>query len=152
MSRFSQVQRLVERAARASNSLGVLAACDTTAAAPLLPGIMSSASRTQALPPAAAALPSLQHWRSYASQQQRARGAPEGSYAAPPSAARPMNVKVTMVSSNLLAEPYKGEPPRLPLSAWVTPSGWKERWRRWLNGAKSVGCKPNTTLHSPGKL
>lgn len=136
MNRFSRIGRLVERAARA-DSLGVLAACDAAASTPLLQG-MAAATRTQALPPAAAALPSLQHWRSYASQQ-RARGAPEGSYAAPPSNARPMNIRVTMVSSNLLAEPYKGEPPRLPLSSWVTPSGWKERWRRWLSGAKSVG-------------
>ena len=43
-----------------------------------------------------------------------------------------------MVASNLIAEPYKGDPPRLPFSSWFTPSGWKERWRRGLGGAKSM--------------
>ncbi|KAK9823749.1 hypothetical protein WJX72_005137 [[Myrmecia] bisecta] len=38
----------------------------------------------------------------------------------------------------MLAEPYKGESSKLPLIAWLTISGWKERWRRWLGGVKSI--------------
>lgn len=33
-------------------------------------------------------------------------------------------IKPSMVSSNILAEPYRGEKVPLPLSSWVTPSGW----------------------------
>ena len=32
---------------------------------------------------------------------------PSGAYATPAMSARPMNIRLTMVSSNLLAEPYK---------------------------------------------
>ncbi len=33
-------------------------------------------------------------------------------------------IKPSMVSSNILAEPYRGEKAPLPISSWVTPSGW----------------------------
>ena len=32
----------------------------------------------------------------------------------------------------------RGEPPKLPLTAYLTPAGWRERWQRILGGAKSV--------------
>ena len=61
----------------------------------------------------------------------------------PPSAAGPggspgTTLRAALVSAGVLAEPYRGEPPPLPLTAWVTPSGWKARWGRWLGGAKSM--------------
>ena len=34
--------------------------------------------------------------------------------------------------------PPSGDPPSLPLTSWLTPSGWKARWRRWVSGAKSM--------------
>ena len=47
-------------------------------------------------------------------------------------------IKPSMVSSNVLAEPYKGEKAPLPLSSWVTPSGWGLRWGRWKDSWKSM--------------
>lgn len=47
-------------------------------------------------------------------------------------------IKPSMVSSNILAEPYKGEKAPLPLSSWVTPSGWGLRWGRWKDSWKSM--------------
>lgn len=47
-------------------------------------------------------------------------------------------IKPSMVSSNILAEPYKGEKTRLPLSAWLTPTGWGLRWGRWKDSWKSM--------------
>ena len=51
--------------------------------------------------------------------------------------------------------PTSGDPPAQPLSSWVTPSGWRLRWRRWVSGAKSMyslaKCKrlvPGWTLPS----
>lgn len=91
-----------------------------------------------------------QSWAALALLQQRGYAkqyAPAGAYANPQDKMRPGSVRVTMISSNLLAEPYKGEPPRLPLISWFTISGWKERWRRALGGAKSLytvsKCKKN---------
>lgn len=82
--------------------------------------------------------PSPTPCRPYASQP-RANRIPKGAYIAPPGMGeRGSNLRVTMISSNLIAEPYKGALPRLPLSSWVTPSGWKERWRRWMSNFKSV--------------
>eukprot|EP00951_Prasinocladus_malaysianus_P036118 scaffold377691_cov39-Prasinocladus_malaysianus.AAC.1 len=31
----------------------------------------------------------------------------------------------------MIAEPYRGPNPRLPLSSWFTPSGWRTRWQRF---------------------
>jgi large subunit ribosomal protein L45 len=71
--------------------------------------------------------------------QARAAGVPSGAYQPSMAAARGgSNVRVSLVSSNILAEPYKGEPPSLPLSAWVTPTGWRDRWKRWMGGVKSI--------------
>lgn len=47
-------------------------------------------------------------------------------------------MKLSMVSSNLLAEPYRGLPPRLPLTAYFTIAGWKEVWRRFMSNVKSL--------------
>jgi hypothetical protein len=49
-----------------------------------------------------------------------------------------MQMRLSMVSANLLAEPYRGVPPNLPLTAYFTPSGWKEVWRRFVGHAKSL--------------
>jgi hypothetical protein len=47
-------------------------------------------------------------------------------------------VKPSMVSSNVLAEPYKGAKAALPLSSFLTPSGWSLRWNRWKDSWKSM--------------
>mmetsp|Transcript_2703 Transcript_2703/g.8090 ORF Transcript_2703/g.8090 Transcript_2703/m.8090 type:complete len:265 (-) Transcript_2703:42-836(-) len=47
-------------------------------------------------------------------------------------------IKPSMVSSNILAEPYRGEKAPLPLSSWVTPSGWSLVWGRWKDSWKSM--------------
>lgn len=47
-------------------------------------------------------------------------------------------MRLSMVSSNLLAEPYRGQPPRLPLTAYFTLAGWKEVWRRFMSNVKSL--------------
>lgn len=73
---------------------------------------------------------------------------PSGAYQSPMDLPqKPMTIRVASVASNVVAEPYRGPPPRLPLTAWFTPDGWKERWRRWISGAKSIytisKCKKN---------
>ena len=80
---------------------------------------------------------SFQTWRTFAAQS--ARGMPKGAYM-PPAAVPAMGgaLKVALVSSNVIAEPYRGEPAKLPLSSWVTMAGWKARWNRWINSAKSI--------------
>lgn len=47
-------------------------------------------------------------------------------------------VKPSLISSNILAEPYKGAKAPLPLSSFVTPSGWALRWGRWKDSWKSM--------------
>ena len=47
-------------------------------------------------------------------------------------------LKAAPTASGVLVDPYRGEPPPLPLTAWVTPSGWGARWARWVGGAKSM--------------
>lgn len=47
-------------------------------------------------------------------------------------------LKPSMVSSNVLAEPYKGPKQRLPLTSYFTPSGWAIRWNRWKDSWKSM--------------
>ena len=49
-----------------------------------------------------------------------------------------VRLKAAPTASGVLVDPYRGEPPPLPLTAWVTPSGWKARWSRWVGGAKSM--------------
>lgn len=49
-----------------------------------------------------------------------------------------MQMRLSMVSSNLLAEPYRGVPPRLPLTAYFTLSGWRELGRRFMGQFKSL--------------
>lgn len=51
---------------------------------------------------------------------------------------RAMQMKLSMVSPNVLAEPYRGVPPPLRLSAFLGTTGWRELWRRFLAAAKSV--------------
>ncbi|GAB4816777.1 hypothetical protein N2152v2_003823 [Parachlorella kessleri] len=92
--------------------------------------------------PAAQLLQQQQQQRHYAQP-----AGPKGAYTMPSVMQRPVSIRATMVSSNLLAEPYKGEPPKLPLSAWFTLGGWKERLRRLHGSIKSVftiaKCKRN---------
>lgn len=64
--------------------------------------------------------------------------APKSSYAPPPEMQRAMQMRLSMVSSNLLAEPYRGVPPRLPLTAYFTLSGWRELGRRFMGQFKSL--------------
>jgi hypothetical protein len=47
-------------------------------------------------------------------------------------------LKPSMVSSNVLAEPYKGPKASLPLTSYFTPSGWGLRWNRWKDSWKSM--------------
>jgi large subunit ribosomal protein L45 len=47
-------------------------------------------------------------------------------------------LKAAVVSAGVLAEPFRGEVEALPPTAWVTPSGWKARWGRWIGSLKSV--------------
>ena len=101
---------------------------------PLLHGI-NNASHSRSIAPFSASI--LVHTRGFAGQA-KPSGVPQGAYQTPAGGGRASSVRVTMVSSNLLAEPYKGEPPALPLSSWVSPTGWKERWRRWMGGVKSI--------------
>ncbi len=68
--------------------------------------------------------------------------APERSDAAPPGA-------------QLIAEPYKGPRPSLPLLSLFTAAGWRERWQRLLGRVKNVYALakvkkdvPNWTLPS----
>lgn len=44
----------------------------------------------------------------------------------------------------------RGEPPKLPLSSWVTPSGWRERWKRVLASAKSIYTLSKLRKNYPG--
>ncbi len=64
--------------------------------------------------------------------------APKSSYSPPPEMQRAMQMRLSMVSANLLAEPYRGVPPRLPLTAYFTLAGWKELGRRFLGQCKSL--------------
>ena len=47
-------------------------------------------------------------------------------------------LKASPTASGVLVDPYRGEPPPLPLAAWATPAGWRSRWARWVGGAKSM--------------
>lgn len=49
-----------------------------------------------------------------------------------------MQLRLSQVSPNLLAEPYRGRPPPLLASAFFRPAGWKELWRRFLGSFKSL--------------
>jgi len=65
---------------------------------------------------------------------------PKG-YTVPPekrAAAEQRQLKVYMNSPGLLAEPYRGDPPKLSLLSLLTADGIRERWRRLVGRAKSV--------------
>ena len=47
-------------------------------------------------------------------------------------------IKPSMVSSNILAEPYRGPREKLPMMSYLTPSGWSLRWNRWKDSWKSM--------------
>lgn len=64
--------------------------------------------------------------------------APKSSFTPPPEMQRAMQMRLSMVSSNLLAEPYRGVLPSLPFSAYFTLSGWKEVGRRFMSQVKSL--------------
>ncbi|KAL4860079.1 putative 39S ribosomal protein L45 [Chlorella vulgaris] len=75
---------------------------------------------------------------------------PRAGYKAPVEMQRPMQMRLSMVSANLLAEPYRGVPPNLPLTAYFTPSGWKEVWRRFVGHAKSLFTVARAKKFIPG--
>ncbi|PRW59403.1 39S ribosomal mitochondrial [Chlorella sorokiniana] len=62
---------------------------------------------------------------------------PKTGYKPPAEMQRAMQMRLSMVSSNLLAEPYRGKPPPLPLTAYFTVAGWKEAWRRFMSTVKT---------------
>jgi len=65
---------------------------------------------------------------------------PKG-YTVPPekrAAAEQRQLKVYMNSPGLLAEPYRGDPPKLSLLSLLTVDGIRERWKRLVGRAKSV--------------
>ena len=64
--------------------------------------------------------------------------APKAGYRPPAEMQRAMQMRLSMVASNLLAEPYRGEPPPLPASAYFKPAGWRELWRRFMSKFKSI--------------
>ena len=47
-------------------------------------------------------------------------------------------IKPSPISSNVLAEPYKGSKKSLPIWSYVSPSGWKIIWSRWKDSFKSM--------------
>ena len=59
-------------------------------------------------------------------------------------------IRPSMVSSNVIAEPYKGPPAPLPLTALVTPSGWRLRWSRWKDSFKSMYSLSRLKKHVKG--
>lgn len=101
--------------------------------ASLLPSAAAAASPCWRAPAAAAT--AVLGRRGYAQLGTRA---PKSSYSPPPEMQRAMQMRLSMVSANLLAEPYRGVPPRLPLTAYFTLAGWKEVGRRFLGQCKSL--------------
>ena len=63
--------------------------------------------------------------------------APKSGYKPPPEMQRAMQMRLSMVSSNLLAEPFRGVPPSQPVTAYFTIGGWKQVGG-WLAGVG--GC------------
>lgn len=47
-------------------------------------------------------------------------------------------IKPSPISSNVLAEPYKGSKKSLPIWSYVSPSGWSIIWSRWKDSFKSM--------------
>lgn len=60
------------------------------------------------------------------------------------------SLRVNMMCSNLLAEPYKGTPPPLPWSSLVSAAGWRERWDRLIGKVKNTYALAKCTKHVPG--
>lgn len=88
--------------------------------------------------------------RRWYAPQARPSGVPSGAYTAPLASAQASQVRVTLISSNLVAEPYRGEPPKLPLlKSWLTPTGWKARWKRWMSSIKSIYTLAKVRRHVP---
>lgn len=113
-----------------------------TSSTPLLLGrALSTAAamgtRQLGLPTTAAATPA---WRAAPARgfAQMGTKMPRAGYKPPAEMQRAMQMRLSMVSSNLLAEPYRGTPPPLPWSAYLTRAGWAERWRRFMSGVKSL--------------
>ncbi|KAK9903338.1 hypothetical protein WJX75_003173 [Coccomyxa subellipsoidea] len=59
-------------------------------------------------------------------------------------------VKLAPISPNIIAEPYKGELPALPLVSWVTLTGLRERWRRTMGGVKAMYTLARCKKFVPG--
>ena len=125
-----------------SSSLAAVAARQQHLQGALLP-LAAAAARQQGAPQFGAAafcghLPHPQRRQQVRGFAQMGTKMPKSGYQPPPEMQKAMHLKMSMVSSGLLAEPFRGTPPRLPLTAYVTPSGWKQIWHRFLNSAKSL--------------
>eukprot|EP00884_Botryococcus_braunii_P013147 jgi/Botrbrau1/21833/Bobra.0190s0047.1 len=59
-------------------------------------------------------------------------------------------IRPAIISMNIIAEPYRGEPAKLPLYSWLTPSGLRERWKRTLGSAKSIYTLSKLRKSYPG--
>ena len=94
----------------------------------------------QLLPPTAAAASAaspwrLQHARGYAQMGTRM---PRVGYKPPVEMQKSMQMRLSMVSANVLAEPYRGVLPPQRMTAYFTLGGWKEVWRRLLGQFKNL--------------
>jgi large subunit ribosomal protein L45 len=133
---------MLSAAASAGGSAAAAAASRGLAGLPLVAAAAARKPPPSLLPAAAAALkqaPFAGSWgaasvRGYA---QVAR-LPRAGVTAPVEMQKNMHLRLSQVSPNLLAEPYRGQPPPLPAAAYFRPSGWKELWRRFLGSVKSL--------------
>ncbi|KAK9796971.1 hypothetical protein WJX73_002111 [Symbiochloris irregularis] len=97
----------------------------------------SDVSKPEARPGRQAASPGADA-PSEASQFSRNRKRGSSFQTLPPGTAQQTQLKMALVSPNMLAEPYTGEPEALTWLSFLTISGWRERWQRTLSGAKSI--------------
>lgn len=44
----------------------------------------------------------------------------------------------------------RGDPPPLPASSWFTVQGYRDRWKRFIGGAKSMYTLAKCRKHVPG--
>ncbi|CAL5222260.1 g4597 [Coccomyxa viridis] len=68
----------------------------------------------------------------------------------PPMPQSMAQVSSAPLSPNILAEPYRGDPPPLPASSWLTIQGYRDRWKRFIGGAKSMYTLAKCRKYVPG--
>ncbi|KAL4434156.1 hypothetical protein ABPG75_000597 [Micractinium tetrahymenae] len=138
-SAAARVPLLVRRTPRPAASTAAAAAQQqqqSRGLASLLPSAAAVATPCWRAPSTAAAAAAAAGRRGYA--QMGTRMSNKAGYTPPVEMQKAMQMRLSMVSSNLLAEPYRGVPPRLPISAYFTLSGWKEVGRRFMSQFKSL--------------